>query len=67
MKLFFVTALALIVSLTLPTLSKAKEAKSAFQSLGECERKFVQDFLRQRAIIKVVSTAYGVKERRTLL
>ena len=52
MKLFFVTALALIVSLTLPTLSKANEAKSAFQSLGECERKFVQDFLKAEGYYK---------------
>ena len=43
---FIVTTLALIVSLTLPALSTASEAKSAFQSLSECERKFVQDFLK---------------------
>ena len=52
MKLFFVTALALTVSLTLPTLSKANEAKSAFQSLGKCERKFVQDFLKAEGYYK---------------
>ena len=46
MKAFIITALALTVSLTLPMLSAASEAKSAFQSLGKCERKFVQDFLK---------------------
>ena len=46
MRKYIVTTLAMIVSVTLPTLSTASEAKSAFQSLGECERKFVQDFLK---------------------
>ena len=45
MKLFL-TALALFKILTRPTLSKANEAKSVFLSLGECERKFLQNFLK---------------------
>ena len=49
---FIVTTLALIVSLTLPALSTASEAKSAFQSLSECERKFVQDFLKVEGYYK---------------
>ena len=60
MKAFIVTALALTVSLTLPILSAASEAKSAFQSLGECERKFVQDFLKvERYYHSSIDGAWG--------
>ena len=65
MRKFIVTTLALIVSLTLPTLSTASEAKSAFQSLSECERKFVQDFLKVEGYYK--SSVDGVQEQRRLL
>ena len=41
-----VFTIALTAGLTFPTLSKANQAKSVFQSLDECERKFVQDFLK---------------------
>ena len=60
MKAFIVTALVLTVSLTLPILSAASEAKSAFQSLGECERKFVQDFLKvERYYHSSIDGAWG--------
>ena len=60
MKAFILTALVLTVSLTLPILSAASEAKSAFQSLGECERKFVQDFLKvERYYHSSIDGAWG--------
>ena len=60
MKAFIVTALVLTVSLPLPILSAASEAKSAFQSLGECERKFVQDFLKvERYYHSSIDGAWG--------
>ena len=60
MRKFIVTTLALIVSITLPTLSTASDAKSAFQSLGECERKFVQDFLKaERYYHSSIDGAWG--------
>ena len=60
MKAYIVTALALTVSLMLPIMSAASEAKSAFQSLGECERKFVQDFLKvERYYHSSIDGAWG--------
>ena len=52
-KFFSIFICALSLNLTLPVMSSANEAKAAYQSLGECERKFVQDFLKQIATTRV--------------
>jgi|TARA_B100000674_G_C37754546_1_gene874985 hypothetical protein len=60
MKVFIVTFFALSAFFMLPIQSTASEAKSAFQSLGECERKFVQDFLKvERYYHSSIDGAWG--------
>lgn len=51
-KFFSIFICALSLNLTLPVMSSANEAKAAYQSLGECERKFVQDFLKADSYYK---------------
>ena len=46
--IYFVKVFFLVISFvfTIPTISKANEGKAAFQALADCERKFVQNFLK---------------------